>query len=150
MGPEHSPNTTDTAAAQEALTMTDHRSDVGGTQPLEPDPARARGTTFADDLRVERVERDGRAGYRHDDRTDEHLGAVGSHQERRDPVEAAKDPDNRAKLLLAIAAMTALNLVLLMALLATVVTQSGEDVVVDGVPCIVTTQDGENVLYCRR
>lgn len=67
-----------------------------------------------------------------------------------DPVEAAKDPDNRAKLLLAIAAIGVLNLVLLLAVLASVAGGGAEVVEVEGRPCIIQDHDGSSQLFCSR
>lgn len=72
------------------------------------------------------------------------------HQERRDPVEMAKEPDNRAKLALGTAVLTALNLLLLIFLLVAVLNDSGDEVIVDGVPCLIADGDEASVLYCRR
>ena len=69
--------------------------------------------------------------------------------ERRDPVEAVKDPDNRAKLLLAIGVLSLLNFLLLLGVLASL--SGGPDqIMVDGRPCIVDERDGEGVLFCQQ
>jgi hypothetical protein len=108
-------------------------SDIGRTEPLEkrpqgsPEERRTAGSTTGDDF-----------------------GATGSHRDRKDPVEAVKNPDNRAKLLLGIAAVTLLNLILLLVVLANVLGDDFEQVVVEGENCVIGEQDGENVLYCAR
>ena len=82
------------------------------------------------------------------------LGVEGTHRApaaRTDPVAAARSPENRAKIALATAVMSLLNLVLLVILLGTVMNDgAGEEVVVDDQPCVIHTVDGENFLYCRR
>lgn len=114
--------------------MSDH---TGPTEPLRPDI----GATRAEEPRDLRLE------DAHGPRT----GTAAS-EDSRNPVEAVKDPDNRAKLLLAIAALTLVNLLLLVAVLANVVRdQVHERVVVDGVECVVADQEGaESALYCQR
>lgn len=67
-----------------------------------------------------------------------------------DPIEAAKDPDNRAKLLLATALLGLLNLLLLVAVLVNVLGVDYEQITVDGQPCVVQLGEGESVLYCQR
>lgn len=137
-------------------------SDTGSTEPMasRPEPRAGRpaepmagrdvagsgatATSPGDDLQVERApDSDGhRLGGTSRKRRD---------QDRTDPVEAAKDPDTRAKLLLATAALTLLNTLLLIAILVNVLGDAGDQVVVDGVPCIVA--DGgeeEQTLYCQR
>ncbi len=66
------------------------------------------------------------------------------------PIEAVKDPDNRAKLALATAALTLLNLLLLVVILTNVLGDDYEQVTVDGQPCVVQLSAGESVLYCQR
>lgn len=66
-----------------------------------------------------------------------------------DPVAAAKDPDNRAKLLLGVAALTLLNFLLLLGVLASVM-DDHDQVMVDGTPCIIDEREGEGVLFCQR
>jgi hypothetical protein len=83
-------------------------------------------------------------------RSTDDFGATGTHRDRTDPVEVVKDPDNRAKLLLVIAAATLLNLILLVAVLASVMGDDFQQVVVDGEQCVIGEQDGENILYCQR
>jgi hypothetical protein len=112
-------------------------SDIGRTEPLEE---RHPGTPDS------RPQEHRPAGVRED------LGATGTHRDRdrKDPVEAAKDPDNRAKLLLGIAAVTLLNLILLLVVLASVMGDNFEAVVVEGEKCVIGEREGENVLYCER
>jgi hypothetical protein len=112
-------------------------SDIGRTEPLEERPLGSP---------LERPPADRTAGSR----TGADLGATGTHRDRKDPVEAAKNPDNRAKLLLGIAAVTLLNLILLLVVLANVLGDDFEHVVVEGENCVIGEQDGENVLYCAR
>lgn len=70
---------------------------------------------------------------------------------RPDPLAAVKDPDTRAKLLVAIAALSAVNLLLLLVLLFGDAGGDGpQEVMVENEPCIVVEQDGENMLYCAR
>lgn len=113
-------------------------TDIGRTQPLEH-----REPVDLDRDGVRAVRAPGDEDYR---------GPLSSGPGRDlpDPVAAAKDPTNRAKLLLATAAMTLLNLVLLLVVLANVLGDGAEEVVVDGVPCLIAESDGENVLYCAR
>ena len=66
----------------------------------------------------------------------------------RDPVEAVKDPDNRAKLLLGIAALTLLNFLLLLIILTNVTGGDGDPVVVDGRSCIIRQEEGKSRLFC--
>ena len=66
----------------------------------------------------------------------------------RDPVAAVKDPDNRAKLLLGIAAVTLLNLLLLLVILANVANDGAEPVNVQGKPCIIRNHEGQSTLFC--
>ena len=68
----------------------------------------------------------------------------------RDPVEAVKDPDNRAKLLLALAGMTVLNLILLIVVLANVVGGDPEPVNVEGRACIIREYEGASRLFCAQ
>jgi hypothetical protein len=68
----------------------------------------------------------------------------------RDPVAAVKDPDNRAKLLLALAAMTLLNLILLIVVLANVVGGDPEPVNVEGRACIIREHEGASRLFCAQ
>lgn len=115
--------------------MPDHRT----TQPVTFDePARA---AVGDPVNAPL------GGPRHADRD----GNPHDHADRPDAVAPFREQDNRIKLLLAIAALTVLNLILLVALLATV--NGGptrEEVAVDGVPCIVVEGESGNVLYCQR
>lgn len=80
--------------------------------------------------------------------TDEHHGpsAVDG------AVESLAKPDNRAKLLLAIAAMSALTLLLVLVMAIDRLAEDGADpVLVDGVPCLVEEgEDDRAVLYCQR
>jgi hypothetical protein len=129
---------------------------TGPTEPLESTADRNR-LDVRDNLRVERHEPPhmGAAGTaaKRSSRTDrtDHADRT-DRTDRRDPVDAVKDPDNRAKLLLGIAAATLLNLILLVAVLMNVVDDGvQETVVVDGVPCIVAEHDGnESALFCQR
>lgn len=66
----------------------------------------------------------------------------------RDPVAAVKDPDNRAKLLLGIAALTLLNFLLLLAVLANVSNDGPDPVNVEGKPCIIREHEGDSTLFC--
>ena len=66
----------------------------------------------------------------------------------KDPVEAVKDPDNRAKLLLAIAALTLLNFLLLIGVLFSLDNDGPAPVTVDGRTCIIRNHDGESRLFC--
>lgn len=66
----------------------------------------------------------------------------------RDPVAAVKDPDNRAKLLLGLAAISLLNLLLLLIILANVAGADGEPVAVDGKQCIIREMEGRSRLFC--
>jgi hypothetical protein len=110
-------------------------SDIGRTEPLE-----GRHPGAADGPPQEHHP----AGVRED------FGATGTHRDRKDPVEVVKDPDNRAKLLLGIAAVTLLNLILLLVVLASVMGDNFEAVVVEGENCVIGEREGENVLYCER
>ena len=65
-----------------------------------------------------------------------------------DPVAAVKDPDNRAKLLLGIAALTLLNFLLLLIILTNVTGGDGDPVVVDGRSCIIRQEEGKSRLFC--
>jgi hypothetical protein len=117
------------------------RNDTGPTEPLG---------TEAGDTRT-----DARGDLRIDSQDRRHMGAAGTPSERSDrpdPVAAVKDPDGRAKLLLAIGIGVLLNLILLVAVLVNVTGDGvGETVVVDGVPCIVAEHDGnESALFCQR
>jgi hypothetical protein len=135
-------------------------SDTGSTEPMASRPGDATagrpgapmagpassGATAAragDDLHVEPApgQDDHRLGGTSRQRRD---------RDRTDPVEAAKDPDTRAKLLLATAALTLLTTVLLIAILVNVLGDAGEQVVVDGVSCIVADGGEEQTLYCQR
>jgi hypothetical protein len=119
-------------------------SDVGPTEPM---PASARGgaTRAGDDLQVEPRRTTG-TGHLPADGTASRAGS----RDDRNPVEAAQKPENRAKLLLAIAAMTLLNLLLLLAVLSAVTGDSFETVTVDGASCVLETGGEEGVLYCQR
>lgn len=65
-----------------------------------------------------------------------------------DPVAAAKDPDNRAKLLLGLAAISLINLLLLLVILANVAGGDGDPVLVDGRQCIIRSLEGKSALFC--
>ena len=66
----------------------------------------------------------------------------------RDPVAAVKDPDNRAKLLLAMAAISVLNLLLLLVILTSISGGDGDPVNVDGKQCIIREAEGRSTLFC--
>jgi hypothetical protein len=127
-------------------------SDIGRTEPL-----RSTGShPVRDDLHLDRPGTDGTGSSfgtagtaRPRDTGETHRDADDGH---RDPIEAAKDPDNRAKLLLATAAMTLLNLLLLAVVLANVLGPDFEEVTVDGQACVIQTASGdaESTLYCQR
>ncbi|HWH33389.1 MAG TPA: hypothetical protein VNU01_12030 [Egibacteraceae bacterium] len=69
----------------------------------------------------------------------------------RDPVAAMSEPDNRSKLWLATAALTALNTLLLLGLLFADGADSGpQPVMVDGQPCLVVEGEDAGTLFCRR
>jgi hypothetical protein len=138
------------------------RASAGGGASPASGPARPSGPT-TDDLRVDR-DRPRRGG---NDLVAQARGTGGTGKpggtatsgetEQSDdgsglpnPVEAVRSPDNRAKLLLGIAAATVLNLLLLLAVLANVTGASYEQVVVDETPCVVEMAGGESVLYCQR
>jgi hypothetical protein len=114
--------------------MSDIGGHQGGTQPL----SRPAPDHDVDGLRLD-------AG---DNRAAQRAGTETNHRTP-DPVAAVRDPDNRAKLLLAIGVLTLLNFLLLIAVLANV-TDRHDQVVVDGTPCIVTERDGEGVLFCQQ
>ena len=106
--------------------MTDH---VGGTEPLEreqvqhaaaTDPAAPQGTA----------------------------GSESGPSVTRDPVAAVKDPDNGAKLLLGIAALTLLNFLLLLTVLSNVANDGPDPVNVEGKPCIIRQHEGDSTLFC--
>ncbi|HWB72579.1 MAG TPA: hypothetical protein VG452_10190 [Egibacteraceae bacterium] len=68
-----------------------------------------------------------------------------------DPIETFKREDNWIKLLLTVAGMSAITLVLLVAVAVSVLGGGrSEPVLVDDVPCIVVPEGDSNVLYCRR
>lgn len=113
--------------------MNDISAQQGGTQPLTP-PAPDHDV---DGLRLD-----------YDTAAADRAGASPGHSGP-DPVAAVKDPDNRAKLLLAIGAMTLLNFLLLLGVLASVADRH-DQVMVDGTPCIIDVRDGEGVLFCQR
>lgn len=129
-------------------------SDLGRKNPTEPmasRPASAGDTDTDTELRVERSDMATDDSVSTDD--SRRLGGTARDRDsdRSNPVEAVKDPDNRAKLLLGTAALTLLNTILLIALLAGALGDgTGEQVVVDDVPCIVADADGEQSLYCQR
>lgn len=138
-------------------------TDTGRTQPLPTEDGATTGpgsTRLHDDLSVDRSSVHGgpddvsidRSGAQHDP-TDLRAAARGTDaSERRvsDPVEAAQRPDNRAKLLLATAAMTLLNLLLLLGILASMAGPDFERVAVDGQQCVIELGEGEDsTLYCQ-
>jgi hypothetical protein len=124
-------------------------SDAGRTEPIP-----AHGTSTArdgDDLSVSHEP----TGATAEQRTGPSRAPASSASDRdanplTDTIEAAKNPDNRAKLLLATALLGLLNLLLLIAVLVNVLGDDYEQVTVDGQPCIVQLGDGESVLYCQR
>lgn len=68
-----------------------------------------------------------------------------------DPIETFKREDNWVKLLLTVAALSAISLVLLVAVAVAVLREGrSEQVIVDNVPCIVVPEQEGNALYCRR
>lgn len=70
-----------------------------------------------------------------------------------DAVHSLSQPDNRAKLLMAIAVMVALTLLITLGLLIDrlVSDDTAEPVLVDGVPCLVEAgPDNTAILYCQR
>lgn len=70
---------------------------------------------------------------------------------RADPVETFRQPDNRIKLHLFTAAMTLLNLLLLITLLVQhSETLADQVITVDGQRCLVVEQDAEDQLFCQR
>lgn len=107
-------------------------TDIGSTEPL----SHTRPTDSDEPRRTSGDDRD--------------LPPSGTHRPSRDPVEVVKSPDNRAKLLLGIAALSLLNLLLLAFLLSQVLGGPGEEVVIDGEPCLIAEHEGENRLYCAR
>ncbi len=126
-------------------------SDIGRTEPLPTDAGATRataGTKLHDDLSVDRST----ASERSIDLREEARGSDAPNEGLRDPIEAAQRPDNRAKLLLATAAMTLLNLLLLIGVLASLA--GGPDferVAVDGQQCVIELGAGEDsTLYCQR
>lgn len=68
----------------------------------------------------------------------------------REPVAAIKDPDNRAKLMLALAAVSVFNLLLLLIILANVSGTDGQPVAVDGKQCIIREAEGQSRLFCSQ
>lgn len=67
-----------------------------------------------------------------------------------DLIDDLKAPDNRAKMLVAIAIMSLASLILMIVLTASVVADD-EPVLVDGVQCLVQDgADGEARLFCER
>lgn len=67
----------------------------------------------------------------------------------RDPVGALSEPEHRHRVLLATAALTLLNTVLLVVTLANV-TGGPEPVTVQGRPCLVVEVDEGNQLFCQQ
>jgi hypothetical protein len=114
--------------------MTDSSRHQGGTQPL---------TAPAADSDVDGLRLDTEATTAHESATQT------SGRTTPDPVAAVKDPDNRAKLLLAIGVLTLLNFLLLIGVLATVADRH-DQIMVDGTACIIGERDGEGVLFCEQ
>lgn len=76
---------------------------------------------------------------------------AGERERLRDPVEAMREPDNRHKVWLATAALTLLNTLLLLGLLASTAGDNGpQPVIVEGQPCLVVDGEEAGTLYCRR
>lgn len=70
-----------------------------------------------------------------------------------DVIEKLQGADQRARLLLAIAVMTALTLLLVLVTFVAVLAgdRADEPVMVDGVPCLIQEGEGDQaVLYCQR
>jgi hypothetical protein len=115
--------------------MSDTSGHQGGTQPL---------TRPAQDHDVDGLRLDA------DDPTGGHRGQAETDQRSApNPVAVVKDPDNRAKLLLAIGVLTLLNFLLLLGVLASV-TDRHDQVMVDGTACIIGEREGEGVLFCQQ
>ena len=76
------------------------------------------------------------------------------HRETPEVVKDLREPDNRAKLLLLIAGLSALTFILVLVNTITLQSQAGDEpILVDGVPCLVDEAAGEGeeaVLYCQR
>lgn len=87
-------------------------------------------------------------GHRFDDRHD----SRDQHAQTPDVVKDLREPDNRAKLLLVIAGLSALTFLLVLVNTITLQSQGGDDpVLVDGVPCLVQEGEGEDaILFCQR
>jgi hypothetical protein len=132
--------------------MSDH---MGRTEPLPTGSTRV-----GEDLHVDHGDAHlgGTARPRRDPRsdvdTDLRSAARGTGRDgetnRPDPIELAKRPDNRAKLLLGTALLTLLNTLLLLGILASVLGGGYEPVTVEGQACVIETGGDENVLYCQR
>ena len=76
---------------------------------------------------------------------------AGERDRTRDPVEAMREPVNRHKVLLATAALTLLNTLMLLGLLVSTAGDNGpEPVIVDGQPCLVVDGEEAGTLFCRR
>lgn len=118
-------------------------SSRSGTTPRAASPAAGSGTA-SDDLRVERTRREPH------DLVAETSASKAEHGDGANPLEAVQRPDNRAKLLLGTAALTLLNLLLLLAVLANVTGPDYEPINVDGAPCVIETGGDESILYCQR
>ena len=114
--------------------MSDATASQGGTQPLP---------SSAPDHDVDGLRLDA------SDSAASHGAGAGTGFRSADPIAAVKDPDNRAKLLLAIGLLTLLNFLLLLGVLASVMDRN-DQVLVDGTPCIIDERDGEGVLFCQR
>jgi hypothetical protein len=129
-------------------------SDEGRTEPLPARDAAGPADQAFRDERQPRYDPDPQAGDLDRDVHGERGTRERSSHDRNshDPIAAAKDPDNRAKLMLATAAMTLLNLLLLIAVLTNVLDDDGsfEQVTVDGQNCVVETGGNESILFCQR
>jgi hypothetical protein len=115
--------------------MSDSGGHQGGTQPL----SRPAPDHDVDGLRLDAGNQPASQG----------AGTEAGNRSTPDPVAAVRDPDNRAKLLLGIGALTLLNFLLLIVVLTNVMDRH-DQVMVDGTPCIITERDGEGVLFCQQ
>lgn len=96
------------------------------------------------------------------DDTGDHLGAAGTAPspdrgsalrlgDGEDPLARFEDRGSRTKILVGTAVLTLVNLLLLVAVLAAVTGRGiSDEVVVDGVPCVVVDDADESTLYCQR
>lgn len=123
-------------------------TETGRTEPL---PGQQGSTRVGDDLAIEHDgPRAGTAPRARGERTDDDRDRNGR-SDRLDPVQAVQQPDNRAKLLIATALMTLLNLLLLVGILVSMQGSDFETVTVDGQACVIELADGDqSTLYCQR